>query len=251
MTSWKTLRQYQGILANIKQTRTPVITVSKTAATKIQKLGKLPSDQIQVIYNGVDPLFYNKPINNKPKTNSYHQTRFTILHVGGTVFRKDLFCLLKGVVRLPAILRHKVHLKLVGDYNTEDYLTTFIKKHLAEQTELIMGPSLFELRQLYQEADLFCFPSLAEGFGLPVLEAMASGTPVLASDIPEFKEITNGRAVFFKAHDSGDLAAKLQKLMEDTAYLQKVGSLGPTWAQKFTWQANVRQLLQTYDRILA
>jgi glycosyltransferase involved in cell wall biosynthesis len=106
------------------------------------------------------------------------------------------------------------------------------------------------LAGLYRDALLLCMPSLAEGFGLPVLEAMSFGTPVLASDLPALREVAGEAAVFAVVGDSDDLAHKLGRVVSDEQLRSRLAHEGRARASLFTWDATAEQTFQAYRAAL-
>jgi glycosyltransferase involved in cell wall biosynthesis len=107
------------------------------------------------------------------------------------------------------------------------------------------------LSALYRAADLLCMPSLDEGFGLPVLEAMSVGLPVVASDIPALRELGGDAAVFVPAGDAQAVASALSRVLEDSALRVQLAGAGEARAAQFTWDATAAATIQAYESALA
>ncbi|MDE2059879.1 MAG: glycosyltransferase family 4 protein [candidate division NC10 bacterium] len=109
-----------------------------------------------------------------------------------------------------------------------------------------------DVPNLYMQSDLFVFPSLAESFGHPLVEAMASGLPIIASDIPICREICGDAAVYFSPLDPNDLAEKIMSLRNDSGLRQRLGRLGRKRAEvHFDWKDHVRRLVGIIERVAA
>jgi glycosyltransferase involved in cell wall biosynthesis len=106
-----------------------------------------------------------------------------------------------------------------------------------------------ELPAWYRAAEAFVYPSLLEGFGLPVLEAMASGTPVLCSNIPSLIEIVGDCAVRVAPHDEDNLVAGLSLLMGQPAVRQALRECGIARAARFSWLRTARETVEIYARV--
>jgi alpha-1,3-rhamnosyl/mannosyltransferase len=114
---------------------------------------------------------------------------------------------------------------------------------------LFTGPVTQEqLVALYNGATLFIFPSFGEGFGIPVLEAMACGTPVLCSNATALPEVAGKVAETFDPFDQDEFNQKLAALLRDTPRLERMGRDGPAWASRFTWRRAAEQTLDVYQK---
>src|SRR5262249_10925390 len=104
------------------------------------------------------------------------------------------------------------------------------------------------IQVLYRQSDLFIFPSLAESFGHPLVEAMASGLPIIASDIPVHREICDEAAVYFSALDPQDLADKILTLRGNAELRERLGGVGRARAEaRFSWGSHVQRLVKILE----
>ena len=108
-----------------------------------------------------------------------------------------------------------------------------------------------DLPALYSAAACFAYPSLYEGFGLPVVEALACGTPVLTGDNSCLPEAGGPGALYVKSGDTGSIAQGLIRLATDGALRENMRTAGLAHAAQFTWQRSAQQLLGAYQRLLA
>ena len=100
---------------------------------------------------------------------------------------------------------------------------------------------------LMKSAEIFCYPSLYEGFGIPILEAMNIGVPVIASDIPAHKEIAENAVIYFDSEDSEDLSKKIVQIMEDKNLKNDLIEKGKIQAQKFSWTKTAGKTLGIFE----
>ena len=108
-----------------------------------------------------------------------------------------------------------------------------------------------ELEDLYRAADAFVFPSLVEGFGLPVLEAMARGVPVLTSGRTSLAEVAGEAALLFDAEDEASIARAIERLLGDSGLAERLGAAGVEQAARFSWEATAAGTVASYERALA
>jgi glycosyltransferase involved in cell wall biosynthesis len=108
------------------------------------------------------------------------------------------------------------------------------------------------LPELYAAADLFVFPSLFEGFGIPLLEAMAAGTPVCAADVSSIPEVVGDAALLFDPRVPADIARQVERLLHDTPLRQQLVARGRQRAQLFSWDDAASGVLQQcYEAVAA
>jgi glycosyltransferase involved in cell wall biosynthesis len=106
-----------------------------------------------------------------------------------------------------------------------------------------------DLDALYRGADAFAYPSAYEGFGLPVLEALARGVPTIASDIPALREVAGDAALLVEPGDVAELAEALARVLTDAALAQDLRARGPARAAGYSWAATARATLQAYRHV--
>jgi glycosyltransferase involved in cell wall biosynthesis len=116
---------------------------------------------------------------------------------------------------------------------------------------LLVRPSRADLIALYSMAEAFVFPSWIEGFGLPVLEAMTCGAPVIASDRGAIPEVADNAAILLDAEDAHGWAEQIERVLTDPELAQKLRARGLQRAAQFSWQRNARQMLECYARVVS
>lgn len=180
----------------------------------------------------------------------YHlppQAKF-ILGLGTLEPRKNFTGLIEGFNQSP--VRHTHHLVIAGGrgWLYDDIFTAAENSPVAERIHLIGFVADEHLPALYSLADIFAFPSHYEGFGIPVIEAMACGTPVVCADNSSLPEVAGQAALQIKATDTPALAEALHRLATDSSLRQQAIKEGIQQAKKFTWTAAARRLLTVYER---
>jgi glycosyltransferase involved in cell wall biosynthesis len=177
--------------------------------------------------------------------------RFRLLWVSHYADHKNLGTLLRAA----EILRAEMDFELVltldaalrnGQHTPMPAAERELLARLDGVVRLAGVRSYDETWKLYGEADVFVFPSLCESFGHPLVEAMASGLPIVASDIPVHREICGDAAAYFSVLDAEALAAKLGGLMRDAAARQELAAQGHERVKKFLWEDHVARLLELW-----
>ena len=234
-----------------------VIASSLTTRRDILETCGPPPEKVRVIYPGLDPAF--RPASEADKRSLRERmglpARF-ILFVGNVEPKKDLATLLHAYTRLPksrpdapgrgpdtvglviagAAVRGAGRLRRLAD-----------RLGVADRVHLIGPVCADDLPCLYSAADVFAFPSLYEGFGLPVVEAMACGTPVVCSDGGALPEAAGGAALLFPAGDPAALAEALRRALDEPCLRARLVRDGLARAALLDWQAVVRRLAAAYE----
>lgn len=219
-----------------------IVTVSNFSKREICDLYEVPESKVHVVYNGIDPLFVDdSPGSQWDLPNEY------ILYIGAMNPRKNIqgvisaFCQLKSQSDLP----HK--LVLIGPKNKAVFKDLYV-----ESTEDVILPGFVtkqELKFAYNAADVFVFPSFYEGFGIPPLEAMACGTPVIASNTSSFPEVLGDAALLVDPYDVNEIAKELHNVLSSSSLHNKLISKGKRQVKKYTWKSSVESLLEVFKKV--
>lgn len=216
-----------------------------------------------VVRNGVDPLrFAPIPAQRRAalRTRIGVGDRFLFLAVGGIEPRKGTVELFEAMGRLKASLPHSPVLAVIGGHSFQDY-APYRDAALARLPELglDLGRDVVllgtvpesELGAWYRAADALAFPSVKEGWGLAVLEAMSADLPVIASDLPVFREyLTHGRdALLTPVGDSRALAEAMRSVVSDAGLRRRLRAGGRALVSRFTWPASAAQHRAIYETI--
>jgi glycosyltransferase-like protein len=216
-----------------------------------------------VVYNGVDRLRFGaiSPERRRALRDRVGaDDRFLFLAVGGIEPRKGSLHLIEALGRLKAELTPSPILAVVGGHSFQDYaayrkatLDSLPGLGLELDRDVVLLGTVpdDELPAWYGAADALAFPSVKEGWGLAVLEALSSGLPVVASDIPVFREyLTDGvDALLVPPADAGALAKAMRSLVEDAGLRDRLRAAGARVASRFTWQAAAARHVDVYDSI--
>jgi alpha-1,3-rhamnosyl/mannosyltransferase len=172
-----------------------------------------------------------------------------ILAVGTLEPRKNLPRLVAAYRRLPAALQDAHPLVVTGRLGWEAGETVAALDSLGPRAIRTGFVPDAQLALLYRRCALFAYPSLGEGFGLPVLEAMAAGAPVLTSDRSSLPEVGGAAAAYCDPTDEAAIAAALESLLRDPARRARLAAAGPPRAARFSWAQTARIVLATLERI--
>jgi len=237
-----------------------MIMASHTMLKDVQLFARIPDHRAVVNYFGV-PLerFLHRASVAHQVTQDDSSKPFRLLHVSTYSDYKNLTTLLKAVQTLTDQGTCAVSLVTTADpwqFPEAEVVSREEDQALATHPQVIpfvkfTGPIPYDsIAQLYADSDLFVFPSLVESFGHPVVEAMASGLPILASDIPICREICGDAAVYFSPLDASDLAEKILLLRHNPHLLQQLAEVGRKRAEvHFDWKDHVYRLMETIEHI--
>jgi len=213
-----------------------------------------PESKVVVLYSGVASRFCPEP---EPGERERLHTRYGIgerpyiLSVGTLQPRKNFERLIEAWARLPPACGGDVELVIAGQ---RGWLCQSILDRAAahaERVRLVGFVAEEDLPALYRQAALFAFPSYYEGFGLPVLEALACGVPVVCSTASSLPEVAGAAALMVTPEDTDGLGAALARGLEDSHLRQRLIQAGLAQAARFTWEAAARRLLACFERLNA
>jgi glycosyltransferase involved in cell wall biosynthesis len=224
-----------------------IVTVSECSRRDLNEQVGIPEDRMTVIYQGVDLEKFSPPAQSQPERFEFFPY---VLCVAGTDPTKNVKSLIEAFSRLPAELRSRQHLVLVGDVNRNTALQEFVKEHgIAKKTVFAGIVPDSQLVALYQQASVFVFPSFYEGFGLPVLEAMACGCPVITSNTSSLPEVVGEAGILVNPHNTTELVEAMTQILTDTSLAQVLRTKGRIQAQKFSWEKTARATADLYETI--
>ncbi len=231
-------------LASLKQAK-KVIAVSQNTKRDLIKLYQLPASKIAVVYNGYDKAKFNAKVKPDPLIwQKYHLPKEPfILYLGTIQPRKNVLALVKSFHQLKKRKQYGGKLVLAGNFGwlSEPIIAKIKNSPLAQDIYLPGYIDSADLASLYKLADLYVLPSLYEGFGLPVLEAMACGTPVVVANNSSLPEVAGQAGVYFQASNPQSLYQALLQAFAQTSELKRKGYLQ---VRKFSWQKTANQTLK-------
>ncbi len=228
-----------------------VITVSQTMKKEI--LGFFPQARVSVIYNGLDRKLFDR-ISGSELFEVHRKFELPdqfILAVGHFEGRKNYLHLLKAM-RLLRDRGSACPLVIIGNDNgVKKVIDEHVEsENLSGYVKILSGLSDLEVRCAYKLSSLFVFPSTYEGFGIPILEAMAASCPMVLSDIPVFREITQGKGIYFQPHDVESMAFEIERILTLSSERMRLIEYGNERVQDFSFPALAAQLECLYRSLM-
>jgi glycosyltransferase involved in cell wall biosynthesis len=232
---------------------TRILTVSESSKRDILRFVDIQADKIDVIYNAYDERFGVEP---DPGDVARVRERYQlsgpfVLYAGTVKPHKNLERLIEAfhLVRRQGL--DDLTLVLIGDEISKyAALRRAVHRYQLHKHVRFLGYMPQDtLAVMYRLARVFAFPSLYEGFGLPPLEAMASGTPVVASNVSSLPEVAGDAALLVDPHDPSAIAAALREILTDPALDRRLRLKGLERARHFSWEASVRRVRDIYEQV--
>jgi glycosyltransferase involved in cell wall biosynthesis len=230
-----------------------ILTVSDASKRDILHLFNIPPEKIVVVYNAIDAHFSVMP---QPDAVSRVRERYQldhrfVLYVGNIKPHKNLVRLIEAFSELRSGDLEDLKLLIIGDEISKlPALRHAVHRHKLHKHVRFLGyvPD-DQLAVLYRLAAVFVFPSLYEGFGLPPLEAMASGTPVVVSNVSSLPEVVGDAAALVDPHDIDSIVDGLRSVLTNPARAEEMRRKGLERAREFSWERSVAHTLEVYKRI--
>jgi glycosyltransferase involved in cell wall biosynthesis len=239
-----------------------VIAVSEATKRDVQNLMGVRPERIRRVYNAPDPGFYARNVHS-PEDHARILERYQIQHpfllYAGNVRRHkniarliEAFAVLRGQLAEHPVYRD-LRLVLIGDTISQyPAVRQAVMKSRMEPLVRFLGFVPFEtLRCFYESAAAFVFPSRYEGFGLPPLEAMACGTPVVTSNISSLPEVVGDAAVLVNPENVFDIARGIREVLLDQPMREELIRRGHAQAARFSWERTAREVLDIYREAAA
>lgn len=243
-------------LARVRRKADLVVVPSHAVKRDVVRRVGLPEDRVVVTHEGCEPRF--RPVRSAAARRDvaarYGLPPRYVLAVGTLEPRKNLTTLLEAFARLRRDGEVDADLRLVlagaRGWLDEPIFATVRSLGLEDAVRFTGFVDDADLPAVYSGAALFVFPSLHEGFGLPLLEAMACGVPVVTSNISSMPEVAGDAAVLVDPRDTDGLAAAIARLLRDEALRDGLREAGIARARQFSWEATARRTLDAYASVV-
>jgi glycosyltransferase involved in cell wall biosynthesis len=243
-------RKFSALLIEAAHRAARIITPSQHAANELIRHVKVDPGKIRVIPEGVDlpKQVLSQEARLSERAKWVGEGNELILVVGVIQTRKNTLGALQALEKLP----ERYHMVLVGGegYGSEAVWDYLRDSRLGERVKGVGHIRREELERLYQAASLLLFPSFDEGFGLPVLEAMAYGLPVVTSHASALPEVGGEAALYVDPHDTHDIAEKVAWVVENPQLRARMVEAGLTRVQTFSWRRAAERTLEVYKEVL-
>ncbi len=237
--AWKFKTYYKILFGCYRYTASRLVTCSEFSKTEIVKYTGIPADRVYVVYGAISDNF--RKVSGKTKLDGKY-----ILSLGSRDPRKNISSLIKAWEQLPALVKNGRRLAIVGGKSK-----AFAEERLSPEVEDIVFLGYVpdeELPALYSNADCFVYPSFYEGFGLPPLEAMACGCPVVVSEAASLPEVCGDSALYINPYSVKSIADGICVIITDEKKRKEFLDNAVEVAKRFTWGKSASELFKVLDQ---
>jgi glycosyltransferase involved in cell wall biosynthesis len=251
--TWKKRLLTRALSPEIARGARLIITPSQSAKRDLSRLFAIPEEKIRAIPHAPDGQF-------RPRRDRESLARIEkrygirtpyVLYVGTLEPRKNLTRAMTAFSRVSSRYpEHSFYLAGELGWRSKELLRTLDTIENRERIARLGYVAEEDLAALYSNADLFVYPSLYEGFGFPVIEAMACGAPVLTSNTSSLAEIADGAALLVDPHDTRAIAEAMDRALGDGGERERLRRAGLARARSFSWERSTRETLQVYEEAL-
>ena len=238
-----------------------IFAVSNFTRTEIEKLFEVPPGHVDVVYNAIDERFLHGHASAADReliAQRYQVTYPFLLYAGRISPHKNVVRMIEAFSALKTKLERDqaypdLKLIIIGDdlSGNPDLRRTVVRSGVQHDVRFLGFVPIEVLRIFYDEAKVFVFPSLYEGFGLPPLEAMAHGTPVVTSNVTSLPEVVGNAAVLVNPENVFEIMRALHRVLMDQALRERMKERGYKQATRFSWESSVRRILEGYRQVTA
>jgi glycosyltransferase involved in cell wall biosynthesis len=238
-----------------------IFAVSKFTKRDVARYFDVEPSKIEVIYNALDESFqrgHSTPEEQAMVRGRYQVDSPFLLYAGRISPHKNVTRIIEAFSALKTELAKErafpdLKLIIIGDEVSKnpDIRRAVIRSGMQHEVRFLGYVSIDVLRIFFDMAKVFVFPSLYEGFGLPPLEAMAHGTPVVASNTSALPEVVGHAALMVNPENVFEISRALQRALTDQPLRERMKAAGLEQAQRFSWEVSVRRMLKVYEQVVA
>jgi glycosyltransferase involved in cell wall biosynthesis len=236
-----------------------IFAVSNFTKLEVEKLFGIPAGRIEVVYNAIDERFLHGHASAADRqliAERYQVTYPFLLYAGRISPHKNVVRMIEAFSALKTELEKDqvfpdLKLIIIGDdvSGNPDLRRTVIRSGVQNDVRFLGFVPIEVLRIFYDAAKIFVFPSLYEGFGLPPLEAMAHGTPVVTSNVSSLPEVVGNAAVLVHPENVFEIMRALHRVLLDQPLREKMKERGYRQVTKFSWEKSVRRIMDVYQEV--
>ena len=258
--SWVKRQLHFEFTKRVLHSAARIFAVSNFSRQDTERLFGVPGDRIEVVYNALDDRFrqgHATEADHKLIAERYQVTYPFLLYAGRISPHKNVIRIIEAFSALKVELQKEgqfpdLKLIIIGDELSKhpDLRRAVIKSRVQNDVRFLGFVPIGVLRIFYDLAKIFVFPSLYEGFGLPPLEAMAHGTPVVTSNTSSIPEVVGNAAVMVNPENVFEIMHALHRVLLDQPVREKLKARGILQAQKFSWDDSVRRMLEVYHEVV-
>ncbi len=229
-----------------------VIVVSEFTKKEALDLLDIPEEKVRVVHNGFDSTTFRpySPDELGPLREKYGLPERFILFVGALEPRKNIESLIRAYLKLDERVRKGCKLIIAGPGGWKNKVLMELIREQKEDIRWVGYMAGTELGELYNLAEAFIYPSFYEGFGIPLLEAMACGCPVVTSGAASMPEVCGDAACYVDPHDVEDISRGIHEVMSDDALRETMTRKGLERAGLFSWERSAREHLELFKECL-
>lgn len=254
---WRSL--YFQLTRRVLRGAERIFAVSNFTKLEIEKLFEIPSDRIEVVYNAIDERFLHghaSPADRELIAKRYQITYPFLLYAGRISPHKNVVRMIEAFSALKTELQREqaypdLKLIIIGDdlSGNPDLRRTVVRSGVQNDVRFLGFVPIEVLRIFYDEAKIFVFPSLYEGFGLPPLEAMAHGTPIVTSNVSSLPEVVGKAAVLVNPENVFEIMHALHRVLTDQSLRARLKERGALQVANFSWETSVARILRVYQEV--
>ncbi|MBV8894059.1 MAG: glycosyltransferase family 4 protein [Acidobacteria bacterium] len=237
-----------------------IFAVSQFTKSELEKLFGIPSVRVETVYNAIDERFLHghaSEADHQFIAQRYQVHYPFVLYAGRISPHKNLVRIIEAFSALKAALEKDalypdLKLIIIGDELSKhpDLRRTVVKSGVQNEVRFLGFVPIEVLRIFYDEAKVFVFPSLYEGFGLPPLEAMAHGTPVVTSNTSSLPEVVGTAAVLVNPENVFEIMRALHRVLTDQELREKMKQRSSEQSKRFSWDSSARRIFQVYEEVV-